>query len=131
MNRASLKRAFNTRGRRWRIKVGGRFLVMEDREDSVAGPLQRTYLAESSERLATQTKKKAKRSVHQAKRARREQETVQSTNHVLESLHKPGIVLLAPTKLASDNCSARPTHTRDARREASYACVFLVFIYPT
>ena len=48
------------------------FLAMEDGEDSAAGPLQRTYLAESSaelsaersRRLATLTKNKTKRSVH-------------------------------------------------------------------
>ena len=50
----------------------GRFSAMDDREDSAAGPSQRAYLAESSaemsaehsRRLATVTKKKAKRSVH-------------------------------------------------------------------
>ena len=55
-------------GRSW----GGRFSAMEGGEDSAAGPSQRTYLAESSpetsaestRRLATLTKKKAKRSVH-------------------------------------------------------------------
>ena len=50
-----------------------------------------------------------------------------SRKHVLESLHKPGIVLLTPTKPSSvDNCSAPPTRMCNARREASYACVFLV-----
>ena len=55
---------------------------MEDREDSAAGPSQRTYLAESSaetsaersRRLATVTKKKAKRSVD-----RRSQESKKRT----------------------------------------------------
>ena len=76
----------------------------------MAGPSQRTYLAESSvetsaertRRLATLTKKKAKSSVH-----RRSQESKNRTKkkftgrkHVLESLHKPGIVVLAPTKPA-------------------------------
>ena len=80
-------------------ELGGRFSAMEDREDSAAGPLQRTYLAESSaetsaERcrlLATVTKRKAKRSVTvEAKRAKREEE-FKSRKHVLENLHKPGI----------------------------------------
>ena len=61
---------------------GQRFLAMEDGEDSAAGPLQRTYLAESSvetsaERsrwLETLTKKKTKRSVH-----RRSQESKKIT----------------------------------------------------
>ena len=47
-------------------------VFLEDREDSAAGPLQRMYLAESSaevsaersQRLATLTKNKTKRSVH-------------------------------------------------------------------
>ena len=71
----------NTRGRRWswRTELGGRFSAMEDGEDSVAGPSQRMYLAESSaetsaERsrwLATLTKKKARRGQYtvEAKRA--------------------------------------------------------------
>ena len=59
---------------------------MEDGEDSLAGPSQHTYLAESSaemsaernRRLVTLTDKKAKRTVHQrAKRAKREQQKVQ------------------------------------------------------
>ena len=62
----------------------------EDREDSVAGPLQRTYLAESSaeasaersRRLATLTKNKSKRSVHhrsqESKRRTRTSSTVES-----------------------------------------------------
>ena len=61
-----------TQGHRRRTELGGRFLAMEDGEDSVAGPSKLTYLAESSaetsaecsRRLATLTKKKAKRSVH-------------------------------------------------------------------
>ena len=47
-----------------------------------------------------------------AKRARREQE-FKSRKHVLQSLHKPDIVLLAPTInqqcTVSDNCSMRHT----------------------
>ena len=64
------------------MELGGRFLAMEDWEDSAAGPLQRTYFAESSaetsaqrsRRLATLTKQKAKRSVH-----RRSQESKKRT----------------------------------------------------
>ena len=79
-------------------------------DDSAAGPSQRTYLAESSaetsaERsrwLATLRPKKQKsQSTVEAKRARRDQERVQK--QVLESLHKPGIVLWAPTKPAAHN----------------------------
>ena len=42
-NQASLKRALHED-----VDEGQRFLAMEDGEDSVAGPSQRTYLAESS-----------------------------------------------------------------------------------
>ena len=83
---------------------GGRpFLAMEDGEDSAAGPLQCTYLAESSaetsaegnQRLATLRKRKqrCRSTVVETKRARREQERVQKCKHVLEILHKPGIRL--------------------------------------
>ena len=43
-----------TQGRQWRTELGGggggetMFLAMEDGEDSAAGPLKHTYLAESS-----------------------------------------------------------------------------------
>ena len=50
------------------------FLAIKDREDSATGSLQRMYLAESNERLATQTKKKAKKSAH-----RRSQESKNRT----------------------------------------------------
>ena len=71
-----------TRGCQWRTELGGRFLAMEDGEDSMAGPSQLTYLAESSaetstecsRQLATLTKKKAR---GQSKRSRREQQRVQ------------------------------------------------------
>ena len=61
-------------------------VFLEDGKDSVARPLQRTYLVESSaeasakrsQRLATLTKNKAKRSVHH-----RSQE-FNSRKHVLE-----------------------------------------------
>ena len=43
------------RGRQWRMKQGGQcFLAMEDGEDSTAGPLQRTYLAESSVEMSAE-----------------------------------------------------------------------------
>ena len=69
---------------------GERFLAMEDGEDSTAGPSQRTYLAESSaetsaersRRLATLTKKKAKRSVHH-----RSQESKKSLKVHVESTY--------------------------------------------
>ena len=82
---------------------------MEDVEDSAAGPSQSTYLAESSaetsaerrRRLATLTMKKAKRSVHRRGQESKKRTTeFKSRKHVLESLHRPGIVLLAPTKPA-------------------------------
>ena len=77
-NRASLKRAFHEDG----VGGGQRFLAMEGGEDNGAGPLQCTYLAESSVEtsaehsrwLVTLTKKKAKRSVH-----RRNQENKKRT----------------------------------------------------
>ena len=89
-----------TRGRRSRR--GGRFLAMEDREDSAAGPSQRTYLAESSaetsaersQQLVTLTKK-GKRSLHrrsQESKKRTKKKKFKSRKHILESLHKPGIV---------------------------------------
>ena len=62
------------------------FLAMEDGEDSVAGPSQRTYLMESSAQmsaersrwLATLTKKKQRgQFTVEAKRTRREQGRVQ------------------------------------------------------
>ena len=86
-NRASLKRE-DVDGR-W--SWGGQhFLPMEVREDSTAGPWQRTYLVESSaetsdecsQRLVTRTKK-AKRSVHrrsqESKKTTRKSSKVEST----------------------------------------------------
>ena len=70
---------------------GRRFLATEDRENSAARPLQRTYLVESSEevsaecsrRLATLTKNKTKRPVHhksqESKKRTRNSSTVEST----------------------------------------------------
>ena len=70
---------------------GRRFSATEDREDSAAGPSQRTYLAESSaetsaersRQLATLTMNKTKRSVHRRSQVRkkrtRESSTVEST----------------------------------------------------
>ena len=67
------------------------FLVTEDGEDSMAGPLQRTYLAESSAEasaehsrgLATLTKNTTKRSVHhrnqESKKRTQKSSTVEST----------------------------------------------------
>ena len=90
-----------TRGRRWRMELGGHFLVMEDRGDNTAGPSQCTYLAESSAEtsaecsrwLATLTKKKAKRSVHRRSQESKKRTRKSSTGrkHVLEIVHKPGI----------------------------------------
>ena len=81
-NRASLKHALYKdvdEGRSW--GGGDVFLAMGDREDSMAGPSQRTYLRESSletsaelkQQLATLTKE-TKRSVH-----RRSQESKKRT----------------------------------------------------
>ena len=70
---------------------GRRFLATEDRENSTAGPSQRTYLAESGEeasaecsrQLATLTKNKTKRPVHhrsqESKKRTRNSSTVEST----------------------------------------------------
>ena len=67
------------------------FWATEDREDSAAGPSQRTYLAESSaeasaersRQLATLTNNKIKRSVHgrsqESKKRTRKSSTVEST----------------------------------------------------
>ena len=77
--------------------VGTTFLG--DGEDSAAGPLQRTYFAESnaktsaerSRQLPTLRKKKQRsQSTVDAKRATEEQE-FKSRKHVLDILHKPGI----------------------------------------
>ena len=73
------------------------FLATEDGKDSVAWPLQRMYLAESSaeasaersRRLAIPTKNKTKRSVHC--RSQENKKEFNSRKHVLEILHKPGI----------------------------------------
>ena len=115
---------------------------MEDREDSAAGPSQRTYLeelstetsAERSRRLATLTKKKAKRSVHrgsqESKKRTRKSSKVESTYcRVLTSQVLLFWLPLNQQCTISDNCSARPTCIRDAWREASYAWVLLVYIY--
>ena len=68
-----------------------RFLATEGGEDSVAGPLQCIYLAESSaeasaeriRRLATLTRNKTRRSVHhrsqESKKRTRKSSTLQST----------------------------------------------------
>ena len=80
-NRPSLKYALHED-----IDEERSFLAMENGEDSVAGPLQRTNLVESSAQtsaersrwLATLTKKKQRdQSTAEAKRARREQGRVQ------------------------------------------------------
>ena len=74
--------------------VGTSFLTSEDKEDSVAGPSQRTYLAESSaEASAERSRPLVTLTKNKTKRARREQE-LNSRNHVLEILHKPSIVTL-------------------------------------
>ena len=82
---------------------------MEDGEDSVPGPLQRTYLAESSaetsaersRRLATLTKKKAKRSVHRRSQER-EKRTTKSSKvgmpDVQNFFHEALAVIIAYTR---------------------------------
>ena len=76
-----------TRGRQWRTELGRQcFLAMKDGEDSVPGPSQCTYLAESSaetsaersRRLATLTKNKAKRSVRRRSQEREKRTTKSS-----------------------------------------------------
>ena len=79
-NRASLKRALHKDvdgGQSW---GGQRFLAMEGRKESAAGPLQRMYLAESN----AETSAECSQSNVEARRARREQERV----HALESLQQ-------------------------------------------
>ena len=68
--------------------------MVEDAEDSAAGPSQRTYLAESSaetsvERLTTLRKKARSQSIVETKGL--EQEKFKSRKHVLENLQKSGI----------------------------------------
>ena len=90
--------------------VGGKFLG-DGGQGGQCGWLFTTYVylaessaetsAERSQRLVTLTKKKAKRSVHhRSQESNKEQNKKEFKNkeHVLESLHKPGIVLLPPTK---------------------------------
>ena len=128
------------------------FLATEDGEDSVAGPLQHTYLVESSaeasaehsRRLATLTKRKIKRSVHrrsqESKNRTRKSSTVESTYWRFFTARYLGslftlplfcIALWTPTKRETpDTCAARPTCTWRLisleRRKASYACILLV-----
>ena len=62
-----------TRGCRWRTELGGTFLGVEDGKDSVDGPSQRMYLAESSVETSTE----CSQSTIEARRAGREQHRVQ------------------------------------------------------
>ena len=124
---------------RWRTELGGCFSAMEDEEDSVAGPSQRTYLAESSAEtsaecslwLATLTKKKAKRWDHcrsqESKKRTTKSSKVESTFWRVSTSQVLFFWLpLNQQCKISDNCSAHPTCMRDAQCEALYACAMRI-----
>ena len=73
--------------------------MMEDGTVWLGIPTVRIWSAETSAQftrwLATLTKTKAKTSVHRGSQESKKE--FKSRKHILESLHKPGIVLLAPT----------------------------------
>ena len=94
-----------SRGRQWRMKLGGeRFLAMEG-GDSAAGPLQCTDLVESSvemsnehsQQLVTLTKKKAKRSVHRTSQENKKKTRKSSKEESTYWRVFTSQVLLAPT----------------------------------
>ena len=103
-----------------------RFLTMEDAVDSAAGPPQRTCFAESSakcsRRLMTLRKRKQQsQCIKEAKKARREPAKKSTLWRVFTSQthtfkFNSTVVLLELTRMA--------------QREASCACVILVFIPP-
>ena len=84
-------------------RVGGDnvFYAMEDGKESAAGPLQCMYLAKSN----AETSAECSRSVHSWKPGEQEEskKEFESRRHALESLHKLGILPLAPTKPATHN----------------------------
>ena len=92
------------------------FLAMEDKEDRGDWAIA-TYVFSgvkcrnecSMQPTASDSDKKSKRSVHC--RSQVGKKRVQSRKHVLESLHKPGIVLLAPTEPAVRNFGHLPACT--------------------
>ena len=89
-----------------------RFLTMEDEEDSVAGPPQRTCFAElSAERrrwLATLMRKQQSQCTKEAMRARRKPDKVQKKKYVVESLHKPDIHFHVRFKCSSSWVHSHP-----------------------
>ena len=126
---------------------GRRFLAMKNGEDSAAGPLQRTHLAElsaetsagRSQRVPTLRKISSEVSSTVRERART---SLKVRKHVLEILHKPGLGSLSTLQLfctvfwlprnqqptISTPCAPpqRDAHRHGTWRGASYIIHFLL-----
>ena len=117
---------------------GGQRFLMEEGEDSMAGPSQCMYLAESSAEtsaehswwLATLMKTKKQKSVHHRSQERKNITKSSKVESAYQSVSTSQVLFfwlpLNQQCKISDNCSTCPTHMHNARRRASYACVFLV-----
>ena len=126
-NQASL-----TRGRRWRKELGGANITWRWRTGKTRAWAFATYVFGgvkcrnkcSTQPTASDSDKEKSKEVSPPQKQREQEENkkeFKSRKHVLESLHKPGNVLWAPTKPAAHTCSARLTRMRNAHRHTG-AC---------